>query len=1195
MPKIIVTLVEANFEKEKKGSEPDAFCTISVTDKVGYKSKSVRRFTPSWNESFHAEVETVPSEIIIECLSRGRLTDDFLGRVSIPLPPTNELVDKWFDLAPKEGKKEKISGQLHVQLLVQPDFGTEQQYKQVEKRFVDAVDPSIYEALDTIERQRQEVLFELVTTEAGYVADLNTIVQVFLEPLRARQLLTKEEIGKVFSNIEAIVPNNTNFLKELQRRHESLVIKEVGDLLLETADLLKLYAIYCSNQPIVPGLVEEYKKREEFSNFLNETPVLAALRGLTFESFLIKPLQRVCKYPLLLKELLRYTPENHPDFPALNEAILKIKGIVDQINERTRQVESVLKLKAIAKNLVFGKDEKWKDFNLVQMNRVLVREGKARVSSPNKAKYDAVLFLFSDIILITAPTKKGTYQVKQEVQVMTASITDLHDSELFEVEINDKSYTIQMSSKDEKKIWLSEISKLARKSRSETEGRLKASSNSNSTPRVLAPPASPRSSSMSGSTPSSPVTRERVGSRVVPVTPSPLGQSSTDSSPSAGTPIAQSIPVTKIESFENIPVVSWSDQPSPNRVKDALEKEKAARQAAEIACTNLKEQIRVLERANASLEDEVASLKAAISAAEQRYGIVIPLVAPSAAEIAVELELARQKEAEAAEEERRRREEEEAQERERLELQRQEEEREQARKLQEEQERLEREARERAEAERIQNERLKEIEKILAANDWDEDKLLDEWETAIGQMWGGVAPDEQSEKKKDDTEKPATSSESESKARLEQQQKEPEQQPEEAAEPEQELRHEQKQEEQVVQESQEKVEAPPTYEPKPIEIDVSDVPVTDPLETEAAIEETSKPEEEQPKAVESPRPPAVEEISKPETPRKQESPREAPTTDSQDSAPVTEESATPSEPETSPAPVPTPDPVPAPAVEPSTEAAAATATASAETPSSTPEPEPAAEDTTPPATATTTSTSTTTPTPTTPPLTTTTTTTPTTTEPEPKNEPAEATSVHPEQPKEEKVGPTAGKVKSIPLPATKGHAGSQKETTSSDVKELERKQVLLAALNKLEGKLKDVAVRSGGQVPARVRVAAEQASTPPSLPRTPSTGNIRKGAPTSPSPSASPPPTRLNTSSSGSNLSTRAQEKAPLISVAGSSSPPSAPSASGGEEGTPGVSPRPATLQTSSSFLRTVGKSTSGAQAGNSLEKLLLAMIKDQQ
>jgi hypothetical protein len=62
------------------------------------------------------------------------------------------------------------------------------------------------------------------------------------------------------------------------------------------------------------------------------------------------------------------------------------------------------------------------------MNRTLVREGKARVSSQNKAKYDAVLFLFNDILLVTAPTKKGTYEVKQEVQVMTASITDLHDS-----------------------------------------------------------------------------------------------------------------------------------------------------------------------------------------------------------------------------------------------------------------------------------------------------------------------------------------------------------------------------------------------------------------------------------------------------------------------------------------------------------------------------------------------------------------------------------------------------------------------------------------------------------------------------------------------------------------------------------------------------------------------------------------------
>lgn len=58
---------------------------------------------------------------------------------------------------------------------------------------------------------------------------------------------------------------------------------------------------------------------------------------LDMGSLLIKPVQRVMKYPLLLGELWQATPEDHPDFRPLQEALTATKIINVNINEFRRR------------------------------------------------------------------------------------------------------------------------------------------------------------------------------------------------------------------------------------------------------------------------------------------------------------------------------------------------------------------------------------------------------------------------------------------------------------------------------------------------------------------------------------------------------------------------------------------------------------------------------------------------------------------------------------------------------------------------------------------------------------------------------------------------------------------------------------------------------------------------------------------
>ena len=58
---------------------------------------------------------------------------------------------------------------------------------------------------------------------------------------------------------------------------------------------------------------------------------------------------RICKYPLLLKELLRQTPESHPEYQKISAALDKTEQVVDYVNQRKKIVENEMKLNEIRK------------------------------------------------------------------------------------------------------------------------------------------------------------------------------------------------------------------------------------------------------------------------------------------------------------------------------------------------------------------------------------------------------------------------------------------------------------------------------------------------------------------------------------------------------------------------------------------------------------------------------------------------------------------------------------------------------------------------------------------------------------------------------------------------------------------------------------------------------------------------------
>ncbi|KAM6415445.1 dynamin-binding protein [Rhynochetos jubatus] len=193
--------------------------------------------------------------------------------------------------------------------------------------------------------KRSKVIEELLQTERDYIRDLEMCVERVMVPLQQAQMQNIDFEG-LFGNIHTVISFSKQLLSTLEASDA------IGPVFLsQRAELESVYRVYCQNHDEAISLLETYEKDEKMQKLLLD--LLDSLRSLYSEwgctnyinlgSFLIKPVQRVMRYPLLLMELLNATPEAHADKAPLTAAVLAVKEINVNINEYKRRKDLVLK------------------------------------------------------------------------------------------------------------------------------------------------------------------------------------------------------------------------------------------------------------------------------------------------------------------------------------------------------------------------------------------------------------------------------------------------------------------------------------------------------------------------------------------------------------------------------------------------------------------------------------------------------------------------------------------------------------------------------------------------------------------------------------------------------------------------------------------------------------------------------------
>ncbi|KAL0600276.1 Kalirin [Plecturocebus cupreus] len=250
-------------------------------------------------------------------------------------------------------------------------------------------------------RGRMFVLNELVQTEKDYVKDLGIVVEGFMKRIEEKgvpeDMRGKDKI--VFGNIHQIYDWHKDFfLAELEKCIQEQ--DRLAQLFIKHERKLHIYVWYCQNKPRSEYIVAEYDAYfEEVKQEINQR--------LTLSDFLIKPIQRITKYQLLLKDFLRYSEKAGLECSDIEKAV----ELMCLVPKRCNDMMNLGRLQGFEGTLTAqGK--------LLQQDTFYVIDLDAGMQSRTKERR---VFLFEQIVIFSELLRKGSltpgYMFKRSIKM----------------------------------------------------------------------------------------------------------------------------------------------------------------------------------------------------------------------------------------------------------------------------------------------------------------------------------------------------------------------------------------------------------------------------------------------------------------------------------------------------------------------------------------------------------------------------------------------------------------------------------------------------------------------------------------------------------------------------------------------------------------------------------------------------------
>uniref|UniRef100_A0A673G1A7 Intersectin-2-like n=1 Tax=Sinocyclocheilus rhinocerous TaxID=307959 RepID=A0A673G1A7_9TELE len=337
------------------------------------------------------------------------------------------------------------------------------------------------ESMCTEERKRQGYIHELIQTEESYLEDLELALEVFYKPMAESGRLTEAEMSMIFVNWQELIMCSTKLLKALRvckkMAGERMPVQVVGDILSSELSHMQAYIRFCSCQLNAAALLQQKTdKSPDFKLFLKKIASNYRCKGMPLSSFLLKPMQRITRYPLLIKNILENTPPTHADHANLQAALEQAEELCSQVNEGVREKENSDRLEWIQNHVLCDGVIEHLVFNSLTNclgPRKLLHSGKLHKTKSSKELW---AFLFNDFLLLTYtskqfssgpdklfnPNSNSQYKMYKTPVFLNEVLVKMpsdpsSDDPVFHISHIDRVYTLKADTINERTTWVQKI------------------------------------------------------------------------------------------------------------------------------------------------------------------------------------------------------------------------------------------------------------------------------------------------------------------------------------------------------------------------------------------------------------------------------------------------------------------------------------------------------------------------------------------------------------------------------------------------------------------------------------------------------------------------------------------------------------------------------------------------------------------
>ncbi|XP_054153174.1 rhoGEF domain-containing protein gxcJ-like [Oppia nitens] len=307
-------------------------------------------------------------------------------------------------------------------------------------------------------KQNQKLYFiakELYSSELVFIDVLQLLNNDFRRAVTDH--IPDDVLQQILNYLPQLLKINEQLASELKVRIDNWADHQrISDVLVRICPFLKQYSQYIGDFGQITAIYDDALHRyPAFQSAVKEFELTARCQKLSVKHYMLKPVQRIPQYRLLLQDYLNHLSDESDDYADTCCALKIVSQVAEHANNSMKCNENLQKMLSIQQSIITGKCE------VIKPGRVFIKEGELMKLS-RKGMQERYFILFNDSLLYLTCVQHGVYRVNHELSLtgMRVSLPKQQDFQNeFSIISHTRSFSLAARSPKEREDWVNELNK----------------------------------------------------------------------------------------------------------------------------------------------------------------------------------------------------------------------------------------------------------------------------------------------------------------------------------------------------------------------------------------------------------------------------------------------------------------------------------------------------------------------------------------------------------------------------------------------------------------------------------------------------------------------------------------------------------------------------------------------------------------